>query len=278
MKSRLNSSPFENYPVTTRYSVDHWLSEHCRDTLDDNVAAEVPIAICYCGISHVVMMMTPADLENFAIGFSISEGIIQASQDIRDIIITKQPNGIELDIQISSRQFSQLKHKRRNMIGQSGCGICGVESLDSINRPIEKITSDQNRPNYKAILTASNLLSEQQKMKRLSGAHHAAAWCNLNGTVQLVREDIGRHNALDKVIGALFQKQIDISKGFLLVSSRASYEMVLKAAVTKIPSMVSISAATDLAITTAKEANLSLAGFIRDGRIVAYHWPGSSTL
>ena len=242
----------------------------------DHVASEIPVALIYNGISHVVMMASPGDLEDLAVGFSLSEGIIKHGREIQDIQSSYQPLGIEVNITVNARAMCQLKQQRRNMTGRTGCGLCGAQSLQQALRPIKKISQDKAlNISCDAIQKSVKNLELWQPLQQLCGAAHGAAWCNSAGDIQLVKEDVGRHNALDKLIGALYQpfhrvEPVNLSQGFALISSRASYEMVSKASRVGIRCLVAVSAPTTLAIEVAKQTGLTLLGFARSGRHTIY--------
>lgn len=244
----------------------------------DDIAEEVPVALVYNGISHVVMMASPHHLEDFAIGFSLSEGIIAKAADIYAIELVGDSNqleaGIEVLISISTQSERQLKQRRRNLAGRTGCGLCGAESLQQAIRPVQKVTA-QALVSAAAVENAIRQLNQQQQLQPITGAFHAAAWCLLDGSIRLLREDIGRHNALDKLLGALQQQQNDLSQGFVLVSSRASYEMVHKSSSCGVATLVAVSAPTQMALNLAKEAGMNLIGFARSGRHIIYNQTNS---
>ena len=235
----------------------------------DNIAEEVAIALVYNGISHAVMMASPANLHEFAMGFSLSEGIIDSASEIYDIELVTSEKGIEVRIEISSQRMMFLKSQRRNLTGRTGCGLCGSESLEQAIRPIKSVTP-QMPPSSRVIQHALSQLTEYQKLQSLTGAVHGAAWCDATGDIILLREDVGRHNALDKLIGALALHKINTSHGCVLISSRASYEMVQKVTTANIATLVAVSAPTALAITLATQATLNLIGFARPGRHTFY--------
>jgi len=238
------------------------------DTSDD-VIEEVPIAFEYNGISHAVMLASPQDLEEFALGFTLSEGICRSSSECYDIEIVPSIDGVTLQIQISSEAFAKLKEKRRNLTGRTGCGVCGTESLNQVLRPLQQCESDQ-------VLHASGIqhalahLSAHQPLTRVTGGAHAACWCMPDGKLVAVFEDVGRHNALDKLIGSMAQRRIDPRHGFVLMTSRASVELVQKAATIGIPALVAISAPTGLAIQTARNCGMCLIAFARKNEFVVY--------
>jgi FdhD protein len=230
------------------------------------IAEETPVAMVYNGISHVVMMATPDNLEDFAKGFSISENIVKGIEEIYSIEVNRTDVGIEVDIDISNEAFNKLKDRRRNLIGRTGCGLCGAESLSQVfnhHNSIQAITQ-QSFFSAKKILLALDHLSKHQIIQQQTGATHAAAFCNQDGEILFAREDVGRHNALDKLIGAFYaQNSLIVENPFIIISSRASYEMIQKAAALKVALVVAISAPTALAIRLANKLGITLLGFAR---------------
>lgn len=269
-----------------QHQVNRYKDDALTEAMDD-IAQETAIALVYNGISHVVMMSTPNDLHDLALGFSLSEKIIGDASEILDINICEQELGLELNITITARAIWVLKQQRRNMTGRTGCGLCGAESLQQamkilpdevISRGEEtnkQLLHEKNALRHIAIQKAVANLQAHQPLQQLTGAVHGAAWCDDNGNIKLIREDIGRHNALDKLIGALHVTEAaintdDLNKGFVLISSRASYEMISKAYVAGINMVVAVSAPTALAINIAKNLGMTLVGFARDGRHTVY--------
>jgi FdhD protein len=251
-------------------SVARW-RDGATDSRMDLVAEEVPVALEYNGIAHAVMMASPADLEDFALGFSLTEGIIASPSELYDCEVHPLADGIQVRIEIASERFVRLKERRRNLTGRTGCGLCGTESLQEAVRCPAPVRSG-------ACFTAAELqaglaaMQAQQTLQQHTGATHAAAWMDALGTVELVREDVGRHNALDKLLGALARSHADLSCGAVLVTSRASYEMVQKTAALGIGVLAAVSAPTALAIRLANETGLTLAGFVRpQGHTVYTH-------
>lgn len=237
----------------------------------DEVAVEVPVALVYNYISHVVMMASPVNLEDFAIGFSLTEEIVDSREQINHVHITQAKAGITIRLQIADDAFEKLKSKRRNMTGRTGCGLCGIESLKQAIRPIPAVHAPQ--VSQDVIAQALETIRANQPINAMTGATHAAAWCSLSGNIELVREDVGRHNALDKLIGAMSSMMLDRRQGFILVTSRASYEMVQKTCMAGVGCLVAISAPTSLAIEQARQAGLLLVGFARADKHVIYHDP-----
>ncbi|WP_295949278.1 formate dehydrogenase accessory sulfurtransferase FdhD [uncultured Xanthomonas sp.] len=238
----------------------------------DLVAAEVPVAFAYNDTPFVVMMATPEDLEDFALGFSLSEGIVAAPAQLRIEAVETYLEGVFLRLQIPPTQAAALQARRRNLDGRSGCGVCGSESLEAVLRAPRPVPA--GTPIAPAALAqALRALRAQQTLNALTGATHAAAWADAQGELQLIREDVGRHNALDKLIGALAGAGLDPGAGFAVVTSRASYEMAMKATQAGIPLLAAISAPTALAIALADSAGLTLIGFARDHDYVVYSHP-----
>jgi len=244
------------------------------------LAEEAPVALVYNGISHAVMLASPQDLEDFAVGFSLSERIVRAASDVREVEIEAGPHGIALAIDIAPGAMARLKTTRRARLGQTGCGLCGIDSLAWFEREMETDdrrdggacdTSGPFAP--QALQRAMAAMAGQQRLHQATGAMHAAGWADRDGRLLLVREDVGRHNALDKLVGALARAGMDAGDGFALVTSRASFEMVQKAARAGIGLLAAISAPTAMAVRLADRAGLTLAGFVRGGRHVVYSHP-----
>lgn len=237
------------------------------------VAEEVPIALEYNGLSHAVMLATPLDLEDFALGFSLSENLIGSPADLLDVEVQARPQGVALQLRVTARCELMLKERRRTLAGRTGCGLCGTDSLDQVfrppSRPLAPLAVDREQL-IPVLSRAMRELSEAQPLQQRSGGIHAAAWCSPAGEVLMVREDVGRHNALDKLVGALARAQVDTAQGFAAVTSRASFEMVQKAAGAGISLLAAVSAPTHLAIRTAQACGLTLAGFVREGRATLY--------
>lgn len=243
---------------------------HLAQETADLLAQEVPVALVYNGISHVVMMASPCDLELFALGFSLSEGIIRSSADIYGMDIEPSCQGISVHIELSSRCFAALKARRRALAGRTGCGICGTEQLAEIHRELPRLPMTQ-RFSLSQMDSALSALREVQLIGNLTGCTHAAVWLSSQGELLGGCEDIGRHVALDKLLGLRARKQWQ--QGVLLVSSRASYEMVQKAAACGVEILFAVSAATTLARETALQCGLTLVCFTRPGRAVVLTHP-----
>ncbi|WP_144630964.1 formate dehydrogenase accessory sulfurtransferase FdhD [Bordetella genomosp. 13] len=239
---------------------------------DDHVADETPVALEFNGISHATMLATPADLEDFAMGFALTEGIVGSASDVRGIELRPQCDGIVVELEIATACAVRLRERRRAMAGRTGCGLCGVETLPEVLRDVPPVTAGA-RASAGAVLQAMRDMRARQPLHDLTGATHAAGWARLDGAIELVREDVGRHNALDKLIGALARDGRDASAGMIVVSSRASFEMVQKAASAGTGVLAAVSAPTALAIRTAQRANLTLLGFMRQADATIYTHP-----
>ena len=237
--------------------------------VDDLVVDEVPVALVYNGISHAVMMATPADLEDFALGFSLSEEIIVGPGQCYGIDVEPAPGGVAVQIEIAGSAFMALKERRRSLTGRTGCGLCGVDSLDQVCRALPSLLPARGF-HVGGVRRALSAIGAEQKLTKLTGAAHAAAWCGMDGTLHIVREDVGRHNALDKVIGAMARGQVAPGAGFLLITSRVSFEMAQKAAVAGVSALVGMSAPTLAAVDLADKAGLTLLAFARGNDFVCY--------
>lgn len=236
---------------------------------DDRVIVEAPIALLYNGSSFAVMMATPDALEDFAVGFALTEGIVASPSELKLVDVVRHDEGIALHAAIPQSRFDALERRRRTLEGRSGCGLCGVESLQDALRPVPRI-GDAPTVTADAIRRSLDTLADRQPLNALSGGVHAAGFVHAGGLV--VREDVGRHNALDKVIGAMARHAPPFAAGdgFLVITSRASYEIVHKAATAGIGVVVAISAPTDLAIRTAQAAGVTLVAFARGESLNVY--------
>jgi FdhD protein len=237
--------------------------------VEDAVVDEVPVALVYNGISHAVMMATPADLEDFALGFSLTEEIVAAPGQCYGIDVEPGPGGIAVQIEIAAGAFMALKERRRSLAGRTGCGLCGVDSLDQVCRAVTTLPPGRGfgTPGVRAALAG---IKAHQTLTQLTGAAHAAAWCGMDGSIRIVREDVGRHNALDKVIGAMARTGVNPGHGFLLITSRVSFEMAQKAAVAGVAALVGMSAPTLAAVELADKVGMTLLAFARGDDFVCY--------
>ena len=240
--------------------------------VQDWVAEEVPVALEFNGISHAVMLATPLDLEDFALGFSLSEGILDHAHELYAVETASSELGITVRLQVSSGAFHRLKQRRRTIAGRTGCGLCGTESLAHVSRELP-VLGNSAALDRQAIARAMSQFQSLQTLQQATGAVHAAAWCSAEGEVMWLREDVGRHNALDKLIGALASNHVDASSGFIAVTSRASFEMVQKTAMAGVPLLAAVSAPTSFAVATAERARLTLVGFARKDDLAVYCHP-----
>lgn len=237
---------------------------------EDYLSNEMPIAISYNGIAHVVMMASPTDLEEFVVGFSFTEGIISKFEDIFDIDIKKNDNGIQIEVEIAQENFQKLKEVKRNLSGKTGCGICGVESLDYFSqRLLANYPKKKDNPLDKKIVQKSlEIFNANQDAQSKTGSIHAVALFDQDANLLSIKEDVGRHNAMDKLIGSKLMN--NLLGHFIVCSSRASYEMVQKVLTTEISILIAISAPTSMAVNLAVKNSLTLIGFAREKRFVTY--------
>jgi formate dehydrogenase accessory protein FdhD len=236
---------------------------------DEDVAVEAPVALTVNDISQAVMLATPADLEDFALGFGLAEGWFASRHELLGVETERRPEGIELALTVTAACEQRLKARRRALAGRTGCGLCGLESLAQLSalQPAA-VTAPVLAPG--ALKRALAALPAAQPLNARCGGLHGAAWCRPDGELLLAREDIGRHNALDKLTGALAHRDTDPRDGFVLMSSRASYELVHKTAMAGIGLLACMSAPSSLAIETARRLGLQLWAFVREGRATRY--------
>jgi FdhD protein len=239
----------------------------------DQVAEELPVALVFNGVPHVVMLATPANLEDLAVGFTLSENIVDSPKEIVSVeSATREDGTLEVRIGITASKLSELLRRQRNMTGRTGCGLCGAQTVEDAIRqpaPVEGgVTVD-----VKSLHTALLELRDHQAINSRTGSVHAAAWVMPDSGIRLVREDVGRHNALDKVIGAVIRAGGDFKYGYFVVTSRASYEMVQKAVTVGGTLLAAVSAPTAFAIRMAESAGLTLIGFAREHQHVVYAHP-----
>lgn len=239
----------------------------------EELAEETPVALAMNGVSQAVMMATPADLEDFALGFALTEGWIDHRHQVLDLELEVQDQGIVVDLTTTAGCDHRQRARRRSMAGPTGCGLCGVDSLEQVQ--VRPPRCAQPRPpaidlEPGALMRAAADLQAHQPLQARCGGLHAAAWCSLDGRLQLVREDVGRHNALDKLVGALLQRPSALDGGFVLMSSRCSFELVQKASAAGIGALACVSAPTAHAVRTAAACGVSLWAFVREGRASRY--------
>jgi FdhD protein len=235
------------------------------------IPEETAVALTYNGGTYAVMMATPQDLEDFAIGFSLSEGVISSPGDIDSLDVVRLDDGVELRMWLSKPKADRLQERRRNIAGPTGCGLCGIDSIAEAMRPAAVIGHGQQFSSEQ-IMAAMRNIPPRQKLNIETRAVHAAAFWDVSSGVVALREDVGRHNALDKLAGALARGSIVASEGIVLLTSRVSVEMVQKSAAIGAPVMVSVSAPTALAVRMADQAGITLAAIARaDGFEVFTH-------
>jgi FdhD protein len=235
---------------------------------------EQAVAFRYNGFSHGVMMATSTDLEDFAYGFSLTEGVIGGAGDIDALSISTASDGVAIDVSLGGAVLHRYLAARRvrHLRGNTGCGLCGVQDLEDVRRPPARVRAAKP-PEESVIMAAFGRLRDWQPLSRLTRGAHAAAWVAGDGRIVAVREDVGRHNALDKLVGAGLRGCFDGSGGFCLVTSRCSFEMVQKALAAGFPAIVSASAPTALAIRTAAAAGLTLCALSRERRPLMFTHP-----
>lgn len=264
-------SPELGWPSYQQSRVERWRGQQ-HSIQQDYIAEEVPVSLVYNGEPHVVMLMTPANIEDFALGFSITEDIIQDPSELLSVHVYNRSNGIEARVRIPDARFEKLAGKGRNLTGRTGCGLCGATTLRQAVRDVKHVCGDLQLPAAE-LFAALNDIRQLQQLNQLTGAVHAAAWILPGQGIQYVREDVGRHNALDKLIGLLLRLGKNPAAGFVIMTSRASYELVQKSASVGITLLAAMSAPTGLAIRLAEEAGITLVGFARDDQHVVYSHP-----
>jgi FdhD protein len=237
------------------------------------LAEETPVTLVYNLAPHAVMMATPADLEDFAIGFSLTEGMVRDASDIVGVSVVRYGRGIELQLEVPAEVAAAAGTRSRRLSGRTGCGICGTASVDEVLRELPTVQSDAS-VDPEAVTRAMRELAERQPLNVATGAVHAAGWARLDGALTHVREDVGRHNALDKLVGAVVRTGAPAHEGFVVMTSRGSFELVQKAAILGVPLLATVSAPTALAVRVAHAVGLTLVGFARDERLTVYTHPG----
>lgn len=237
-----------------------------------DIAVEAPVAIEVNGLGYAVMMATPANLIDFGIGFAFTERLIERLDDIIDVLPHPVEQGWLLRIRVAERCFAAVRARVRHRIADSGCGLCGLENLEQALRPLPVIATVPAVATD-AIFAALAALSDEQALNRQTGAVHAAALCTAHGAILLAREDVGRHNAFDKLIGAALSAGDPLDQGFVLLSSRCSYELVEKAAIAGIGMLVTISAPTSLAVERSKACGLTLIALARADNVLVLNDP-----
>ncbi len=236
---------------------------------EELLAEESPVTLVFNGVPHVVMMATPTNLVDFTLGFSYTEGLISSANDLLEVACIPHTRGMEMQARVTDEAMRVIEGRNRRLAGRTGCGVCGADSVDAVIRPVPPVGPGRVISG-RAIDRALEALVAKQELNRAAGAVHAAGWATADGEVLIVREDVGRHNALDKMIGAALTQGIDPQSGFVVVTSRASIEMVQKAAMLGASLLVTVSGATALAVRMAHQAGLTLCGFAREGRRTVY--------
>jgi len=257
--------------TSSEVPLERWDSGQSVAALD-SVAEETPLALIYNGLQHVVMMASPADLEDFALGFSLSEAVIATPAQLHAVETDRVADGVAVYMDIDAARAHALETQRRNLAGRTGCGLCGAETIEQAVRHPAPVASGV-RITAGALQDALARLAQRQQLNARTGSVHAAAWATPEGEVVVVREDVGRHNALDKMIGAVAREGRPFGHGFALITSRASFEMAQKAATVGITLLAAISAPTGLAIRLAQETGLTLIGFARGRSFNVYANP-----
>ena len=253
-------------PSVTRRSAEQWRAGAQTQTIERAVPDEVAVGLSFDGRPHTVLMATPADVEDLARGFTLTEAVASAS-DIISIEVRETDLGLLADVRLRAGAANR-RARPRTLEGRSSCGLCGVQRLSDAVRPLPKV-GEGRRIAHRAVQRALDALTDAQELGRLTRATHAAAFADAEGRILLSREDVGRHNALDKLAGAMAVAALDPASGFLLVTSRCSFEMVEKAVRIGCPILVAVSAPTDLAIRKAEAAGLTLVALARsDGHTV----------
>ncbi len=253
-----------SYPAE-RYAADA-LAPQAREEI---LVEETPVALNYNGVAHAVMMLTPTDLEDFAVGFSLSEGIVASVAEIAELDVLPSRRGVAIMMRIPEARAAALATRRRSLPGSGACGLCGVEQLEDLLR--EPAALDRSlRIAPAALRRALEALSARQSLGQRTGAAHAAAWVTTDGELRALREDAARHSALDKLLGHLARSGLNAREGWLLLTSRASYELVQKAAFAGIELLAAVSAPTGLAVRLAERSGMTLVGFAREGRFTCY--------
>ncbi|MGC3980060.1 MAG: formate dehydrogenase accessory sulfurtransferase FdhD [Steroidobacteraceae bacterium] len=273
MSAKLESPPVANevanaVPLHSEVRVQRWSNGKVVQTMDQ-VAEERPVALTYQGIPHVVMLATPADLEDLAVGFTLSEAVVQSADEIQSVQLFNEGGALEVRIGITGERFTALLRRQRNLSGRTGCGLCGAETIEQAIRNPEPVSAGPSVSvtELHAVLAE---LTTHQPLNAQTGSVHAAAWVLPGKGIQVIREDVGRHNALDKVIGALIRAGVDCTLGYLVITSRASYEMVQKAATLGVTLVAAVSAPTAMAVELAEKTGLTLIGFARTQQHVVY--------
>lgn len=248
-------------PPTSRLQHLH-VSDRGHDEVESAVAEEVPVALVYGGQSHAVMMCSPLDLEDFAVGFTLTEAIAASPGELVSVSVERHSRGVEVRVTLTDLAIDRLARRTRSLVGRTGCGLCGIEAIDDAVRPVV-VVGETLTVTRDALFAAGAALQAHQPLNAETRAIHAAAWANPDGTLAVVREDVGRHNALDKVIGALVRSGRSPRDGFIVLTSRASFELVQKAAAVQVELLAAVSRPTALAVQLAASSGVTLVGLLR---------------
>ena len=250
-----------SFPVTGILYTDH------PEETTWQVPEEVPLAVLFNSQNYAVMMGTPADLDDFAAGFALAEGIVRKADDIVSVLVLPSEQGFAIDLSVPEDKLVRERMAKRSLEGRVGCGLCGIEDIkDAIRMPAGVLADVPLSP--QAVARAYEALPRHQPMNAINRTVHAAAWCSVDGEILLSREDVGRHNALDKLIGALARAGMNTGSGFVLMSSRCSFELVQKCAIAGIGALATVSAPTALALSLARQAHLKLAALSQRGVMI----------
>jgi FdhD protein len=242
-------------------------SDGTRRSVAREWVPEAPVALEFNGLSYAVMMATPADLDDFARGFALTEGLAKTPADIFDIAVAETDKGWIVRAALAGLGIEKLTERVRMRVAESSCGLCGIENLEAVARPLPQVPPHAAL-DPQAIFAALSALREHQPLTRRTGAAHAAAFCGEDGAIHTVREDVGRHNAMDKLFGALAAQGTDPADGFVLSTARCSYEIVEKAVRAGATCLVTVSLPTSLAVERARDAVLSLWSLARDDSVL----------
>ena len=240
-----------------------------------NVPIETPIAFEYDGIGYAVMMATSSDLQDYGIGFTLSERLATSITEIESVEAAQLPRGWVLRIALRGPPREGLRERVRLRLTEGSCGLCGLETIEQVLRPLLRLEPGM-RIDRAGVARALEELKDRQPLGQATGAVHAAAFCAADGTLLLVREDVGRHNAMDKLIGAAARADMDLSTGFILLTARCSYELVEKAVTARCPTLITISAPTSLAVERARESGLTLVALARRDSMLVVNDPFGS--
>lgn len=258
-------------PVVAELDVQRW-REGVLSRERDLVADELPVGLFYHGVPHGVMLATPADLEDFGVGFTLSEALVHSASEIHDVRVVYADGTAEVRISVAWKRFSALLEQRRRLTGRTGCGLCGAETAAQAIRAVNPV-GEGPAVTVADLHSAITGLPPHQPLNARAGSVHAAAWVVPDRGIEVVREDVGRHNALDKLIGARVRSGAGFSDGFLLLTSRASYEMIQKSAAVGISFLAALSAPTAMAVRLAERAGMTLVAFARERQHVVYAHP-----